>query len=294
MIFKGCAINLVTPFTDTNEIDFECLEKLVKSHLDNDIGAIVLGRATGEFQAMNDDEIISVIESVVKVVDKKIPVIVQTGFNDMARSVGLSIRAKMSGADALILSSPYYNHTNKHGLLNHFRAIAIASSLPCYIENDPERCGFDISTEVIELITVVKNIVGIIESSDDINKFAKLKYTLPDDMELICGNDKMAIPALSLGANGYISVLANICPDVSVDIYKLFMNGDLLSSRELFFNYLSLIEALDLEPNPIPIKTTMNMLGYDVGEFRLPLSTMDPDKAAQIATLLMDMGIIDL
>ncbi|MEG0249420.1 MAG: 4-hydroxy-tetrahydrodipicolinate synthase [Peptostreptococcus sp.] len=294
MIFKGCAINLVTPFTDTNEIDFECLERLVKVHLSNGVSAIVLGRSTGEFQAMNDDEIISVLESVVKTVKHKIPVIVQTGFNDMARSVGLSIRAKMSGADALILSSPYYNHTNKHGLLNHFRAMAIASSLPCYIENDPIRCGFDISTEIIELLTVVKNIVGVIESSEDINKFAKLRAVLPDDIELICGNDKMAIPALSLGASGYISVLANICPEISVAIYKNFMDGDISSAREVFFNYLSLMEALDLDPNPIPIKTTMNMLGYDVGEFRLPLSTMDPDKAAQIATLLMDMGIIDL
>lgn len=294
MIFKGCAINLVTPFTDTNEIDFECLEKLVKIHLKNGVSAIVLGRSTGEFQAMNDDEIISVLESVVSVVKKEIPVIVQTGFNDMARSVSLSIRAKMSGADALILSSPYYNHTNRHGLLNHFRAIAIASSLPCYIENDSTRCGFDISTEVIELLTVVKNIVGVIECSEDINKFANLKAVLPDDIELVCGNDKMVIPALSLGANGYISVLANICPEVSVSIYNNFMDGDILSAREIFFNYLSLIKSLDLDPNPIPIKTTMNMLGYDVGEFRLPLSTMDPDKAAQIATLLMDMGIIDL
>lgn len=294
MIFKGCAVNLVTPFTDTNEIDFSSLEKIIDKHLDSKASAIVLGRAAGEFQAMNDDEIISVLDFTVKKVDKKIPVIVQTGFNDMTRSVMLSIRAKMSGADALILSAPYYNRTNSHGLVNHFKSIIMAASMPCFVENDTERCGYDIPVDVLVSLSEFKNFCGVIESSEDINRFGKLKSSLPADKSIICGLDKMAIPALSLGADGYISVIANIWNKEAIEIYESFNSGNLQRSRDIFYSMYPIAELMEVEPAPIPVKTTMNMLGYETGEFRLPLAPMDPDKAAQVVKLLMDMNIIEI
>ena len=294
MILKACSVNLVTPFTDTNEIDFTSLEKIINKQLDSNISAIVLGRATGEFQTMNDDEIISVLEFTVKKVANKIPVIIQTGFNDMARSVMLSIRAKMSGADAIILSAPYYNKTNSSGLINHFKSIMMAVSMPCFIENNPERCGYDIPIDVIITLSELGNLNGIIESSEDINRFTKLKSSLPANISIICGLDKMAIPALSLGADGYISIMANIWNKETIELYESFVSSNIQVSKELFYSMYPIIELMDIEPNPIPIKTTMNMLGYEVGEFRLPLAPLNPDKAAQLVNLLMDMNIISV
>lgn len=291
MIFKGCAVNLVTPFTDTNEVDFSSLENLLEKHLKSNISAIVLGRSTGEFNTMNDDEIMSVLDFTVQKVNKKVPVIVQTGLNDTSRSIMLSIRAKMSGADALILSAPYYNRTNVHGLTSHFKSIMMASSMPCYIENDPARCGFDIPAEVLVKVSELGNLCGVIESSEDINRFAKLKSILPS-ASIICGLDKMSIPALSLGADGYISSVANIWNKEAVEVYDKFESGDISAAREMFYYMYPIIELMEIEPNPIPVKTTMNMLGYNTGEFRLPLAPMDPDKAAQVVKLLMDMNVI--
>lgn len=294
MILKACAVNLVTPFTDTNEIDFSVLEKIIDKHLDSGVSAIVLGRSTGEFQTMNDDEIISILDFTLKKVNKKVPVLIQTGFNDMTRSVTLSIRAKMSGADALILSAPYYNKTNSHGLLNHFKSIMMAVAMPCFIENDPDRCGYDIPIDVIVSLSELGNLSGVIESSEDINRFGKLRSSLPANVSIISGLDKMVIPALSLGADGYISVLANIWNKEAVEIFDSFNSGKISKARELFYFMYPIMELMELEPNPIAIKTTMNMLGYEIGEFRLPLAPMDPDKAAKVVNLLMDMSIISV
>lgn len=294
MIFKGCGVNLVTPFTETNEIDFDVLGNLIEKHLESDINAIILGRETGEFQTMNDDEIISIVEFTVKKVNSKVPVIVQTGLNDMSRSVLLSIRAKMAGADALILSAPYFNLTNAHGLLNHFKAIALSAGLPCFVENNPERCGYDIPLETVISLSEINGIKGIIESSTDANRLSELKSYLPSDFQIICGSDKMTIPAYSLGIESNISVFANIWNDEASSLSRLLLQDDFKSARELYFSLYKIIEIMDLEPSPIPVKTTMNMLGYNVGEFRLPLAPMDPDKAAKIVTLLMDMNIITI
>ncbi len=294
MILKNCAVNLVTPFTDTNEIDFSSLEKIIDRQLDSNISAIVLGRSTGEFQTMNDDEIISLLEFTLKKVAHKVPVIIQTGFNDMTRSIMLSIRAKMSGADGIILSAPYYNKTNSNGLINHFKSIITSVSMPCFIENDPERCGYDIPIDVIIALSELENLKGIIESSENINRFSKLKSSLSKNISIICGLDKMLLPALSLGANGYISVMANIWNKEAIELYNRFNSSDIEASRELFYSMYPIIELMEAEANPIPIKTTMNMLGYEVGEFRLPLAPLDPDKAAQLVNLLMDMNIISV
>ncbi len=291
---KACAVNLPTPFTETNEIDFSSLDKIIDKHLESGVSALILGRSTGEFQTMNDDEIISLLDFTVKKVNHRLPVIIQTGFNDMARSIMLSIRAKISGADALILSAPYFNKTNSNGLIGHFKSIMSAVSIPCYIENDPDRCGFDLPIEVLKELAKFDNLLGIIESSEDINRFAQLKYALPSRLALICGLDKMILPALSLGADGYISVMANIWTREAVDIYENFTGKNISLARKIFYSLYPIIELMEADANPIPIKTTMNMLGYNLGEFRLPLAPMNPDKAAELVKLLMDMNIINV
>lgn len=164
MIFKGCGVNIVTPFTDTNEVDFNSLGNLVDTYLKVGSQAIILGRTTGEFYAMSDNEMLEVVDFVVKRVNKKIPVLAQTGLNDTSRSVILSIRAKALGLDGLILSAPYYSQGNELGLISHFKSIAIAGGLPTYIDNDPARTGLNLAPGLVAKLAEIPNIVGIIES----------------------------------------------------------------------------------------------------------------------------------
>lgn len=289
MILNGFALNIITPFSDSNEIDFERLDSLLDRQLNLGMDSIVVGRTTGEFFSMSDEEIISVIDFVVKKVAKKVPVIAHIGFNDTLRSVKLAIKARLSGADALILSAPYYVFGNEKGVLNHYRTISMSAKIPCYIENDPERSGIDLSTSILDEISNFENIVGVIERSKNIEKYLDISAKL--DLELICGDEKLLIPALACGASGFISEFGNMCPEVIKNIYRMYKDGDIISSRKLYSEYLDLMDVLNIESSPIPIKTAMNMLGFDIGEFRLPLDTMNPDNAARLATLIMDMNI---
>lgn len=291
MIFKGCGVNIVTPFTDTNEVDFDSLGNLVDTYLKVGSQAIILGRTTGEFYAMNDNEILEVIDFVVKKVNKKVPVLAQTGLNDTSRSVILSIRAKSLGLDGLILSAPYYSQGNELGLISHFKSIAIAGGLPTYIDNDPARTGLNLAPGLVAKLAEIPNIVGIIESSSDLNHLADLSPLINDNFALISGNDKTILASLAMGASGHVSVLANICPRLIFNIYDKFIEGDFAGARQVFNDSLKAIDLMNLDVNPIPVKTAMNMLGYEVGNFRLPLHPMDPDKAAQVATFIMDTGL---
>lgn len=291
MLFKGCGINIVTPFTDTNEVDFDSLGRLVDTYINIGAKALILGRTTGEFFAMSDNEILEVVDFVVKRADKKIPVLAQTGLNDTSRSVVLSIRARALGLDGLIIASPYYGQGNELGLISHFKSIALAGGLPTYIDNDPARTGFNLEPSLIAKLAEIPNIVGIIESSSDLDHLADLSPIINDDFVLISGDDKTILANLAMGASGHISVLANICPRIIFNIYDKFLEGDLAGARQVFNDSLKAIDLMNLDVNPIPVKTAMNMLGYEVGNFRLPLHPMDPDKAAQVATFIMDTGL---
>lgn len=290
-MLRGLGINVITPFLETNEIDFENIEHQVDTHINNGADFIVIGRNTGEFYTMDDNEIISVIETVAKRVNKRIPVIAQTGFNDTSRSIKLSIKAKLMGIDGIILSPPYYNIGNEQGLLSHYKSISMAANLPCYIENDPEKSGVNISHSLLMELSEIKNIVGVIENSSDIKQYIDIKSNSPYNFEIICANDSLLFPSLSLGATGVISTVANIYPDIISRIIDNFDKGNISVSRDIYFGMLKINEVLTQEVNPVPIKTAMNMLGYEVGDFRLPLGSMNPDKAAKLATLLMDEKI---
>lgn len=290
MINKGININLLTPFTDTNEIDFESLERQIEIYISNGAKSIIVGRGFGEFLTMDDDEIISVIEFVVGKVSKRVPVIVQTGFNDTIRSIKLSIKAKSTGVDALILLPPYFSNGNEKGIYNHFKSISVSVGLPCYIENDFEKSGVDL-VQYIDTLSSINNIVGIIENSSDITKYTKIIANTNDSFEIICANDAIILPTLSLGVTSFISAIANICPDDIKTILDYYNNGEISKARDKYIGILEIHEVFNQEILPVPIKTAMNMLGYNVGDFRLPLGSMNPDKAARLATLLMDQNI---
>lgn len=276
-----CMLNLVTPFTESNEIDFEALENYLDLRLSYDFSAIILGRKTGEFSSMDDEEILSVLEFVLKKVDKKLPVYIQTGLEDNKRSMILSIRARMMGAEALILEIP---RGSKTGIEIHLRSIAMSANLPCYIESKGEEISF--LKELIEL----PNIVGVIESSEDILQYIRLKEVL-GSKKLICSNEYLALPATMMGVDAYISEMANILPEECLNMCLAYNEGRIDVAKRMYTENLELLDALNVETSPIPLKTAMNMLKYEMGEIRLPLSPLQADNAAMIANMFIDKNI---
>lgn len=290
MIFKGSAVALVTPFTD-NGVDFEKLGKLIEFHIENHTDALVICGTTGESTTMNDAEQLSVIKYTVDKVNKRIPVIAGTGSNNTAHSVYLSQEAEKLGADALLIITPYYNKANEKGLKLHFETIANSTSLPIILYNVPGRTSMNIKPKVVAELAKIDNIVAIKEASGDLSQVAEISRLVPDDFAIYSGNDDSIVPLLSLGGSGVISVLANICPRETHDLVQKFLDGDIDGSKKLQLDMKPLIDALFIEVNPIPIKTAMNLLGFKVGNLRLPLADMNEKNLEVLKQELINKGL---
>lgn len=290
MIFKGSAVALVTPFTD-NGVDFEKLGKLIEFHIENHTDALVVCGTTGESTTMNDAEQLSVIKYTVDKVNKRIPVIAGTGSNNTAHSVYLSQEAEKLAADALLIITPYYNKANEKGLKLHFETIANSTSLPIILYNVPGRTSMNIKPKVVAELAKIDNIVAIKEASGDLSQVAEISRLVPDDFAIYSGNDDSIVPLLSLGGSGVISVLANICPKETHDLVQKFLDGDIDGSKKLQLDMKPLIDALFIEVNPIPVKTAMNLLGFKVGNLRLPLADMNEKNIEVLKQELINKGL---
>lgn len=290
MIFKGSAVALVTPFTETG-VDFETLGKLVEFHIENKTDALLVCGTTGESTTMSDDEQLTVIKYVVDKVNKRIPVIAGTGSNNTMHSVHLSQKAEKLGADGLLVITPYYNKANQNGLKKHFETIAKSVNLPIILYNVPGRTSMNIKPSMVAELAKIDNIVAVKEASGDIAQVAEIARLVPKDFAIYSGNDDSILPLLSVGGHGVISVLANICPKETHDLVQKFFDGDIEGSRELQLGMKPLIDALFIEVNPIPVKTAMNLLGFEVGNLRLPLAEMDPKNLEVLKQELINRGL---
>ncbi|MFL8672921.1 4-hydroxy-tetrahydrodipicolinate synthase [Clostridioides sp. GD02404] len=291
MIFKGSAVALVTPFTKDNKVDFDKLGELVEYQIANGTDAIVSCGTTGEANTMTDEEQLATIKYVVEKVNKRVPVIAGSGSNDTMHSVNLSQEAEKLGVDALLIITPYYNKANKAGLKRHFETIANSVKLPIILYNVPGRTCVNISPSLIVELAKIDNIVAVKEASGDLGQVAEIASLVPDDFAIYSGNDDTILPLLSLGGQGVISVLANVCPQETHDLVAKFFEGDIEGSRKLQLGMDALIAALFIEVNPIPVKTAMNLLGFNVGDLRLPLAEMDPVNLEVLKKELVNFGL---
>ncbi len=289
-VFTGSGVAIITPFNE-NGIDFDSLGNLIDFHLANNTDAIIVCGTTGEAATMPDDEHLSAIEYTVKRVNKRIPVIAGTGSNDTVHGIKLSKEAEKLGADALLVVTPYYNKTNKQGLINHFVAISESVSIPIILYNVPSRTGMNISLEVLEEFTKIDNIVGIKEASGNASYLMELAAKYGDRFDIYSGNDDIIVPVMSVGGKGVISVLANVLPKETHDICQLYLDGKTEESMRLQFKYLDLINSLFCEVNPIPVKTALNLMGYNVGMLRMPLYDMDEKNKQRLINSLKGAGI---
>ena len=290
MMFTGSGVALVTPFKD-GEVHYEKLKELLEWHVANQTDAIIICGTTGEASTLTDTERKAVIKFTVDVVNGRIPVIAGSGSNNTAHAVELSQYCESVGVDGLLVVTPYYNKATDLGLLKHYEMIANSVQLPIILYNVPGRTGVNLTPPLVQKLAQIKNIVGIKEASGDISQVAEMIRLCGEDFLVYSGNDDMIVPVLSLGGQGVISVLANILPQVTHDLVSSYLEGDVKKSRQLQIGVNGLVHALFIEVNPIPIKTAMNVLGMEVGSFRLPLTEMAATNLVVLKKELTNYGL---
>ena len=289
-LFTGAATALITPFNEEG-VNFEALGNIIDYQIDNSIDALVICGTTGEAATMPDREHLSVIEYSIKRAGGKVPIIAGTGSNDTAHCVELSKEAQNLGADGLLITTPYYNKATQKGLIAHYDKVLEKTNLPIILYNVPGRTGMNYAIPTLKELARDERIVGIKEASGNIDYATSVAKEVPE-LTMYSGNDDMIVPLMSLGGKGVISVLSNVAPKETHDLCQKWLDGDVKGSLALQFEYLDLIKALFCEVNPIPVKTAMNMMGFNAGNLRLPLCEMDPANYQRLEAAMKACGLI--
>ncbi len=289
-LFKGAGVALITPFNEDDTVNYDMLGTLIDRQIEGKTDAIIVCGTTGEPATMSEEEKLSVIEFTVKRVNHRIPVIAGAGANSTKLVIEFSKKLEKLGVDGLLIVTPFYNKATQQGLYEHYTTIAREIDLPIIMYNVPSRTGCNILPETaMKLGLENKNIVGIKEASGDISQITKLASLCRGCLDIYSGNDDQIVPILSLGGIGVISVLSNVAPRGTHDMVMEYLNGHEERARKLQLDYLELVDALFCEVNPIPVKSTMNMLGFNVGSLRLPLTEMEDKHKVAMSQLLSRM-----
>lgn len=270
-LFRGSAVALVTPFNGDGSVNFEELERLIEFQIENKTDALVICGTTGEASTMTDEEQVETIKFSVEKANGRVPVIAGAGSNDTRHGINLAKMCEDVGADGLLEVTPYYNKTSQRGLYEHYKVIAEAVNIPIILYDVPGRTSMSIAPQTVKELAEIDNIVGLKDASGNLSYAAEVRNLVGEDFDVYSGNDDVVVPLMSIGGAGVISVLANIYPRLVHDMCQNFFDGNIKEAGRIQVNNKKLIDALFVEPNPIPIKAAMNMMGYNVGGLRLPL-----------------------
>lgn len=284
-LFTGACTALVTPFLN-GKINYPMVRLLIQRQIDAGVRAIVLAGTTGEAPTLSDDEKLELFRIGKEAAGKDCMIIAGTGSNATEHAVYLSREAEKLGVDALLIVSPYYNKATPDGLVAHYLSVAHAVRIPVIMYNVPTRTGVDMPVSVYKTLSRIPNIAGIKEASSSIAKIARIRAECPE-LPVWSGNDDMAVPVMSLGGQGVISVLSNVAPVETQAMAQAALNGDFDTAAALQCRMLSLIELLFCEVNPIPVKAALKIMGYDCGDCRLPLTQMSKENLEKLKACLM-------
>lgn len=290
-IFRGIATALITPTTPTG-VDYDRLAKLIDWQIAQGINALVICGTTGESSTLTDAEHRQVMDYACRYVDGRVPVICGTGSNETDYAVELTKSACASGADAVLVVTPYYNKTTQKGLVTMYNTIADASTKPVILYNVPSRTGIGIDPATYVKLAEHPNIAAIKEANSDISKIVETFSLVGDKLDIYSGNDDQIVPLLALGGKGVISVVSNVAPQYTHDICAKWFAGETQESLQMQLKALPLCKALFADVNPIPVKWAMNRLGWQAGACRLPL--VEPSAAVQdqLETAMRDFGLL--
>ncbi len=284
-VFTGTCTAVVTPFTDRG-VNYDVLAALLDRQLAAGVEAVVLCGTTGEAAAMTEAEQLAVIRWGADYLRGRMTVIAGTGSNCTTHAVDLSRAAEEAGAGAVLVVTPYYNKATPRGLILHYTAVADAVGIPVIAYNVPSRTGVDLPLSVCEALSAHPNINGVKEASGDLAKISRILGRFGEDFHVWSGNDDQNVPILSLGGQGVISVLSNVCPGEVHDMVSAAHRGDFRTAAAEQNRLMPLIDALFCEVNPIPVKAALDLLGFDVGTPRLPLCPMEPEHLSRLRAAL--------
>lgn len=288
----GSIVALITPFTQDGKVNYEKLGELLDWHIANNTDAILILGTTSESPTMSHEEDLEICRFSVERVAGRVPVIASSGSNSTQTVIEKSLDLQAAGADAVMNIAPYYNKANKKGMYHHFADVADAIDIPLIIYNVPGRTGCSIPADVIGELSKHERIIGIKEASGDLSYVAKIAKYANENFAIYSGNDDVILPVLSMGGSGVISVLANVMPKVTHDMVMSYLNGDTKGALAEQLRLMNLINNLFIEVNPIPVKEAMNLMGMNVGGFRLPLCEMEDEHREILRESMAKVGLV--
>ena len=282
---------MVTPFNSAGEVDYRQARKLAQALLDSGSDGVVVSGTTGESPTLSSEEKLKLFAEVKSEIAGKGTVVAGTGSYDTRESQKLTREAEKVGVDACLLVVPYYNRPTQPGLLEHFKAIASATALPCILYNVPSRTVTSVAPETVIKLSQIDNIVGVKEASGNFGQIAGIIEGTRDDFLVYSGNDGDTFPIMALGGYGIISVASHLVGKQIKEMVEKFLSGEVGEAARIHRKLLPLIDALFILPNPVPVKYALNYLGFPAGKPRLPLVEPDEKSAATIRATLKNYHI---
>lgn len=289
-IFTGAGVAIITPFTADDKVNYKEFGRIIDHQIENGTDAIIVCGTTGEASALRDKEHREVVSWCCEYVNHRVPVVAGVGSNHTDYAIELTKFAAECGADGGLSVTPYYNKTSQRGLLKHFTDIADCSDLPIILYNVPSRTGVCFTADTYEQLSKHPNVNGVKEASGNFSLIAETMSRCGEELNVWSGNDDQIVPLMAMGGKGVISVLSNVAPRETHELTKLCLESRFPEASKMQLGLHKLIDALFCEVNPIPVKKAMELLGWMVGDLRMPLVQPSEEHAAYIQRELAAAG----
>ena len=294
MDLSGCGTALVTPFLSNGDVDEQALQSLVRWQIENGIHFLVPTGSTGEACALLEDEWLRLVRLVVEAGEGRVPIFIGCSHNTSRQAIERVKKLQaIPGVDGVLTANPYYTKPTQEGQYQHFRAIAENTHLQVLIYNIPSRTGINLLPETTARLAEIPNIVGIKESSGNLQQITEVVNSVPDSFRVFAGDDNLALPILSVGGAGVISVAANVIPAQMAQMTDAALENDWPLARQLYRKYYPLIIGNFIEPNPQPVKSVLAMMGRIQEVYRLPMLPVVPKTRAHLERLAVDLGLLE-
>ncbi len=291
-MIQGSMVAIITPFDAEGNFDEECYRQLIEFQIENGTDVIVPCGTTGESATLSFDEHPRVIKACIEQVNKRVPVVAGTGANNTAEAIHLSQNAKAMGADGLLLVCPYYNKPSQEGIYLHYKKLAEEVALPQVLYNVPGRTGVNMTAATTIRLAEFANIVAIKEASGDLTQASEIMANAGNKIDVISGDDFLTFPLMACGAKGVISVTANIAPARVKQMVVAAESGDYATARKMHLALLELHQAMFIEANPVPVKTSASLMGLCGETVRLPLCPMQVANHEKLQAVLKKYELI--
>jgi 4-hydroxy-tetrahydrodipicolinate synthase len=290
-VFEGVLTALVTPLRG-GEIDEDALRALVERQIEAGIDGLVPCGSTGEAATLSHAEHRRVVEIVVQATRGRVPVVAGTGSNNTREAIELTQHAKAAGADGALLISPYYNRPTQAGIVEHYAEIGRRTSFPLIVYNIPARTGTNILPDTLARIARIPQVVGVKESSGDLDQVSEVIARCPEDFAVLSGDDSLTLPVLAVGGRGVVCTSSNVAPREMVSLVRAFRSGDVKAARQIHYRLLPLFAVLFCESNPIPVKAALAQMELISPEIRLPLTRLTEPNRERLQVVLKELGLI--